>query len=190
MAGGISANRIAKWHGDKWSGLADGLPNPVFALAVTEDYLFAGGNYFISTGHGGNAHNIAAWDGSGWLALGSGVNSAVNALSIAGGELYVGGNFTTAGGVARSGIAKWTLSAAPPAPIVITADESIGFDPESGEFGFNVTAPSGTVLVIEGSEDLLNWTLLETITAGSVPHYFSDSQSKDRPARYYRLRRP
>ena len=47
-AGGVSANRIAKWDGTSWSALGSGLGSYVYALEVFDDgtgtALFAGGN--------------------------------------------------------------------------------------------------------------------------------------------------
>ncbi len=76
MAGGIPANRIAKWDGTNWSPLGTGMNNFVQALTVFDDgsgggpALYTGG-FFITAG-GGPANLIAKWDGVSWSALGSG----------------------------------------------------------------------------------------------------------------------
>jgi trimeric autotransporter adhesin len=122
-AGGVAANRIAKWDGDSWSalgtGMSGGSPPEVFALAVFDDgagpALYAGG---VFTAAGGvPANRIARWNGTSWSALGAdaanGVNNRVLALAVfdegspGAAALYVGGEFTTAGGVAANYIAKW-----------------------------------------------------------------------------------
>jgi trimeric autotransporter adhesin len=121
-AGGVAANKVAKWDGALWSslgsGMDPGLPGyfPVNALTVFDDgtgpALYAGG-YFTTAG-GVIANNIAKWDGAQWSSLGSGVNSTVFALrgfadvtvpALVG--LYAGGEFAAAGGVEANGIAKW-----------------------------------------------------------------------------------
>jgi hypothetical protein len=122
-AGGVAANRIAKWDGQGWSALGSGMTNTgtltsVLALAVFDDgngpALYAGGMF--TTAGGLSADCIAKWDGTAWSALGSGLTSSggeasVRALTVyddgGGPALYVGGLFTTAGGVAANGIAKW-----------------------------------------------------------------------------------
>ena len=111
-AGGVTANRIAKWDGTDWSPLGSGLNGPVHVLAVHDDgggpALYAGGGF--TTAGGVAANRIAKWDGTSWTPLGSGLNDGVLALAVyegGGPALYVGGVFTNAGGVAANRIAKW-----------------------------------------------------------------------------------
>src|SRR5262245_7092171 len=112
-AGGVPANRIARWDGSSWTALGIGMNGSVSALTVHDDgggpALYAGGNF---TNAGGVAASVVArWDGSSWTALGSGMSNAVNSLTVyddgGGPALYAGGSFTTAGGVAASRIARW-----------------------------------------------------------------------------------
>jgi hypothetical protein len=49
MAGGIPANRIAKWNGDAWSALGAGADNTVLAMAASGKDLYLGGD-FITVG--------------------------------------------------------------------------------------------------------------------------------------------
>ena len=62
-AGGVAANRIAKWDGTQWSALGSGLNNIVRALTAFDDgtgsALYAGGNF--TTAGGMPASNIARW---------------------------------------------------------------------------------------------------------------------------------
>ncbi len=120
QAGGISANRIAKWDGVSWSPLGSGLTGEVYALTVFDDgtgpALYAGG--FIGTVGGVSANGIAKWDGSSWSPLGSGV-AAVFALTVyddgTGPALYTGG---------VSSIAKWDGASWSPlggGPIIVLA---------------------------------------------------------------------
>ncbi len=110
-AGGVTANRIAKWDGFAWSALGSGLNNWVSALAFdSSGNLYAGGEF---TAAGGIAVNrIAKWDGFTWSALGTGMmgGSYPNVSTLAcdsSGNLYAGGYFSTAGGVSAINIAKW-----------------------------------------------------------------------------------
>ena len=107
MAGGNSANYIAKWNGSAWSALGSGMGSVVSALAVDgSGNLYAGGGF--TTAGGVSANCMAKWDGSEWSALGSGLNGGVNARAVDGtGNLYAGGAFTTAGGISANRIAKW-----------------------------------------------------------------------------------
>ena len=120
-AGGVAANRIARWDGSSWSALGGGMSGSsdfVYSLAVFDDGggpgLYAGG-FFASAG-GVAANLIARWDGSSWSALGTGLSfvsafPAVYALTVfdggGGPALYAGGRFTTAGGTSASRMAKW-----------------------------------------------------------------------------------
>jgi hypothetical protein len=86
-----------------------GLSSGVWALAVYDDKLIAGGAF--TTAGAAEANHIAAWDGTSWAPLGSGMNYDVRALTVYGSRLVAGGDFTTAGGVAANYIAVWDGSA-------------------------------------------------------------------------------
>ena len=110
-AGGVAANRVAKWTGSSWQALGSGMNNPVRSLAVAPDgTLYAGGDF--TTAGGVAANYVAKWTGSSWQALGSGVNNSVYALTVApDGTLYAGGDFTIAGGVTvNDRVAQWNGS--------------------------------------------------------------------------------
>jgi trimeric autotransporter adhesin len=117
-AGGVSANRIARWDGESWSALGSGMGCCyVYALTAFDDgsgsgpALYAGG--IFTTAGGVTVNRIAKWDGESWSALGSGMNGYVYALTVfddgsgSGPALYAGGTFTTAGGVSASRVARW-----------------------------------------------------------------------------------
>ena len=117
-AGGVPANRIAKWDGSNWSALGVGIGGIDHAATVESMVVFDDGNGarliaggLFSTAGGAAANFIAAWDGASWAPLGVGTDSTILTLAVfdAGGgpELYAGGVFTTAGGVPARGIARW-----------------------------------------------------------------------------------
>lgn len=111
-AGGVSANRIAKWDGASWSALGAGMDGDVLALAVFDTgggpRLYAGGDF--TTAGGVPASGFACWDGTAWSAV-PGWDGYVYAATVfdngSGPALYVGGTFTKAAGVAANYIAKW-----------------------------------------------------------------------------------
>ena len=113
MAGNVPANRIAKWDGQSWTALGDGLNDSVFSLAVVNGNVYAAG-YFTFTGTG-YAYHIARWDGTNWTALGSGINDVVYAIAVSGSDLYAGGEFTIAGGKVSAFLARAYL---PPLPLL------------------------------------------------------------------------
>ncbi len=108
--GTMSVNGIAKWDGNKWFALGEGIKgignSRVNAIAANHrGDIYVGGQLLFS----GNVDmgNIAKWDGSQWSALANGVNDVVNSLVANGNDIYVTGDFTMAGGIAANKIAKW-----------------------------------------------------------------------------------
>ncbi|MDF7810338.1 T9SS type A sorting domain-containing protein [Hymenobacter sp. YC55] len=108
-AGGVSANRIARWDGLAWSALGQGINGVVYALAVAPNGdLYVGGNFPEGVAGVPGTQNLARWNGTAWSAVGGGVDASVLALTVApNGDLYAGGSFATAGGVAAARIARW-----------------------------------------------------------------------------------
>jgi trimeric autotransporter adhesin len=117
-AGGVAANKFARWDGQNWQALGSGIPPSSsygYELAVFDDggaagpALYATGN-FTSIG-GVAASRIAKWDGTGWSPLGAGINHIGYALMVhddgSGPGLYVGGSFLSAGGLPANYVAKW-----------------------------------------------------------------------------------
>ena len=113
-AGGVPANRVARWDPvtSTWSALGAGTNGAATAVAVDgSGHVYVGG-----VGTFGNATpgtvRIAKWNGTTWSPLGPGLNSTVLAMVVdASDNLYVGGQFTTTqGGPANllPNLAKWT----------------------------------------------------------------------------------
>ncbi len=113
-AGGVAANRVARWNGVAWSALGGGITGAsavVRSLAVLPDGAIVAGGLFEFAG-GLPIGNIARWNGTAWSALGSGANDVVRALAVLpDGDVVAGGAFTAIGGVAASRIARWTGAA-------------------------------------------------------------------------------
>jgi hypothetical protein len=121
VAGDVVANRIAKWNGTNWSALGAGMDYHVYALAVSGNNVYAGGNFKYVTNSGQAAvlvNRIAKWDGTTWTALGAGIGGnpgfgyGVYALAVSGGDLYAGGDFTYATNTGPTSVlvnrvAKW-----------------------------------------------------------------------------------
>jgi trimeric autotransporter adhesin len=111
VAGGATADRIARWNGSTWSTFGSGMNDLVQSLAVQPNGDLVVGGVF-TTADGTAASRIARWDGSAWSALGSGVNGGVASLAVLpNGNLVVGGGFTIAGGAPANRIASWDGSA-------------------------------------------------------------------------------
>ncbi|MEQ8703160.1 MAG: HYR domain-containing protein [Phaeodactylibacter sp.] len=107
-AGGISADRIAKWDGTNWSALGSGLNSECRTIAIAPNGdVYAGG--IFSTAGGVTVDDIAVWDGTNWSAVGSG-SSVFSCLALAfasDGTLYAGGSWVNIGGVRSFSIASW-----------------------------------------------------------------------------------
>lgn len=118
-AGGVSANRMARWNGVNWSSLGTGLNDAAFSIVVHDDGLGGGPALYAAGGFtsagGMTAARVAKWNGTAWSKLGNGVNNTVNVIAVhddgTGAKLYAGGLFTTAGGLSASRIARWNGAA-------------------------------------------------------------------------------
>jgi WD40 repeat protein len=110
-AGGVTANRIARWNGRSWAPLGTGMNDWVQALAVLPNGdLIAAGSF--TTAGGVAANRIARWNGSSWTAMGTGMNGEVYALAVMpNGDLIAGGSFLNAGRVRANSISRWNGSA-------------------------------------------------------------------------------
>ncbi len=107
LAGGIAANRIARWDGVRWSPMGAGLDHYGWALLelANGDVLVAGS--FRMAG-AVSTRGIAKWNGESWEAVGGGVSGVgVCLIHDSDGSVLLGGDFLTAGGVPARNIARW-----------------------------------------------------------------------------------
>lgn len=92
LAGTLPVNNIARWDGNQWHTMGDGLNYFVRALCVdtVNNILYAGGSFNAS----GNIYtgNTAKWDGTTWLPIDTTFIHPVEALAIYKGFLYAGTN--------------------------------------------------------------------------------------------------
>jgi hypothetical protein len=76
-----------------------------------------------------------------------------------------------------------------PALAIISSAPGFGFN--GGQFGFALSGPSGQLVAVDASTDLLNWLPLWTNTLTfPAALTFSDPQSGVHPVRFYRARLP
>lgn len=72
----------------------------------------------------------------------------------------------------------------PEIPLSIPTSDSLGF--QAGKFGFRVTGPEGTIVIVYRSGDLVNWTPVLTNSMQEGVFTFSDPQSPSGTL-FYRL---
>jgi trimeric autotransporter adhesin len=119
-AGGIEANRIAKWDGRGWTPLQSGVWHStgvrISALQAFNDgqgdALFAAG-YFVNAG-GTSAQGIARWDGATWSPVGALASGDLNDMLIfddgAAPALYICGNWRENGALGHR-VGRWNGAA-------------------------------------------------------------------------------
>jgi hypothetical protein len=61
---------------------------------------------------------------------------------------------------------------------------------QAGQFGFTVSGSGDFRCIVEGSDDLVEWTVLETLTLSGGSATFNDPDTSLYPARFYRFRVP
>jgi hypothetical protein len=125
----------------------------------------------------------------------TGTNRPTVALN---GLVYDGHQFVLAGGYGLltpnaagdfGGIPYWQtwgaiISEITAASISINTD-SMAFGVTNGVFGFDVSGPTGSNVVIQASADLKTWIPLQTNLLGNGPLYFSDAPTNHQ--RFYRI---
>lgn len=118
---GLTANRVARWDGAKWSALGDGVQicninndcvTPL-SMTATETGIYAVGKIITDIGSNGTStlEGFTKWDGNNWALQGgvTGVNVSVALYAIEAGQArtYVGGVFSAAGPAAANSIASF-----------------------------------------------------------------------------------
>jgi hypothetical protein len=107
-AGGAPALNVARWNGEQWSAMGDGVSGyEVRALAIFDDgsgpALYAGG--YIDIG------GVARWDGQSWSRVGDSFVGYIDAMAVfddgTGPALYAGGQMHVSSGHPGNGIARW-----------------------------------------------------------------------------------
>lgn len=113
------ANNIARWDGEEWSRLGNGVSDSpqgipyIWQMTETNGNIYVAGDFTDATGVPVN--NIAYWDGTDWFDLGNGTgsgNDVVRGLHIEGDQFYISGQFSTVGSteelVDANNVAVWS----------------------------------------------------------------------------------
>lgn len=100
-AGGVPADKLAKWDGKTWVAAGNGLALAgSFAAVTTLDAV--GGTVYA-----GGSFGLSRLDGTSWITVGTDLNGAVHDLAVIGGDIYVTGMFTLSGNPTPANLAKW-----------------------------------------------------------------------------------
>lgn len=99
-------NNIAKWDGNQWSELGEGVDGAIHDMKVHNDTLYVCGAFKHASGI--PADGIAKWDGSKWCGFGTTFDNTVGTLEFYRDTLYIGGGFWTINGDSIQFLAKWT----------------------------------------------------------------------------------
>jgi hypothetical protein len=182
-AGGVSANRIARYNPSTgvWSALGTGTSSRVDALAVLPGGdVIAGGDF--TTAGGVSVSRIARYNPSTrvWSVLGTGTSGEVNALAVLpGGDVLVGGGFNTAGGVTANYIARYFPGNPPPS--ILWQPVAVATTP-SGPAAFLVVASANGGSGVLSYQWTKNGTSISTSTnptAGTPALFLSNVQAGD-----------
>jgi len=106
---GSPVANVARWNGDVWEPMGEGLDGEVRALHLHDGTLYAAG-LFTHSGSTPVLH-VAAWTGTGWQDLDRGTSHGVLDLVSFEGSLVAAGLFVEAGGVPAAKVARWDGSA-------------------------------------------------------------------------------
>jgi hypothetical protein len=123
-----------------------------------------------------NGTNVASYSIAGW---GSNPPLALGIWSGSGKLLAVPSGTATASNFSASAVIS-----GPALLSIATNSGSIGFT--NGVFGFSISGPVGSNVVIQTTTDLRNWIPIQTNQLGSEALYFSDPQSITNRQRFYR----
>lgn len=103
--GGPNAARLARWDGQAWQPVGDGLPSPPIAMRSFNDELIVAGTFAELSGL--TVNGVAAWNGERWRSLGAGSPGAATGLPAIPDELWITYGLNPGGGIARWSGAEW-----------------------------------------------------------------------------------
>jgi hypothetical protein len=103
-AGTEPASFVARWDGEAWHAMADGMNARVSALETVNQSLYLGGFFRLASDVPVNY--VTRYNGR-FNSLGGGMQGPVMALAYHGGRVYAGGFFSAAGGQPARCVAYW-----------------------------------------------------------------------------------
>jgi hypothetical protein len=111
----------------------------------------------------------------------AGLNSSVTISNLTAGATYYFALTTYSSTGAESALSPAVSYAVPPQPAVQLAM------PSANQFVLTITGVTGHSYAIQASQDLVNWTVIGTVTPGAGGSVaFTDSNAAGYPSRFYR----
>jgi len=95
-AGIVAVNNVAKWDGNSWAPVGNGVNSRVLELIEFNGKLYAATN----------SDGLHEWDGTTWTQVAT-MDWGIGSMHVFNNELYVGGSFTLIAGNSYKYIAKW-----------------------------------------------------------------------------------
>lgn len=160
--GAIAANSIARWDGDEWHPLNEGVNGNVESMVVVGTDLFVAGD-FTKAG-GADARFIARWDGSSWHPTAFDIPGKVNLLYQMNTQVFAACSISSVTGATHA-LMKWNGSTwsvimnlnGPVEAMIAQGDNLLvggnfktnwpGFDPQSGGlFCYNLMSSKSSPL--------------------------------------------
>ncbi|MBZ0234866.1 MAG: hypothetical protein K8M05_21240 [Deltaproteobacteria bacterium] len=104
-APGVELRNVARWNGDAWTAMGDGLPGFVIGLAVDD----AGTVWAVgaSSPYANNDGYVATWDGAGWTVVADDLDGVPSGVTVVDAGIAVFGRFQRLSGVDAPGLAIW-----------------------------------------------------------------------------------
>ncbi|MEZ4650237.1 MAG: hypothetical protein R3E97_15930 [Candidatus Eisenbacteria bacterium] len=173
--GGVSVGRVARFDGEAFYPLGNGLTGPVHTLSNYEGELVAGGEFVRSLLD--TLNYVGRFDGTAWRAFGDGVTGTVREIGrFTGdgqhGDLLVGGDFAGEGSGSPEFLATWKDSAWTPvsASIIGPSVETFYSTGPALYVGgeFSVPTAEGTASRIARSDGSFSWSTLGSGVNGRV----------------------
>jgi hypothetical protein len=166
----LTTNNVARYDTltNAWSALGTspnvGVGGQVHALAISGDWLYAGGQF---TTAGGNAANrIARFNlaSPAWSSLGTGTNNGVNstvfAIAASGDNVFVGGNFSSAGTVSPTyRLARFNTTSSTWSIVGVGSGNGVG----------GSSSPSVSALSLSGSGLFLGGNFTDVNSGAGLP---------------------
>lgn len=88
-AGGVECHNIAKWNGNSFEPLGNGLTGAVKCIAFFNNQIYVGGLFQIANA----SYNLARWNGTSWVYSNVSIGTEVLALLVRNSAVYAAGNF-------------------------------------------------------------------------------------------------